>query len=174
MSEMRERLLDVAAEMVQRGGVSGLTLRDLGKRVGIKSSSVAYHFGNKASLLLELVEGATAQLRDAQLALAARPSAKQRLDGIVDVFVATLEDDRHCLCGMLTAEKGELDEATDAALRGYFRVLEGWVAEQLGELDSASASAPLLVSALEGALLIDRLDGRPERLDAVRALIANL
>jgi len=80
-----------------------------------------------------------------------------------------------CLCGMLAAEYATLPPSIQVEIRRFFDVNEQWlttVAEQGREantlrFDGAPAEmARLLVSTLEGAMLIARSYDDPARFDA--------
>jgi AcrR family transcriptional regulator len=51
VANVKDELKRLATEQTQRGGVRSVTLRDLGRAVGIKSPSVLYHFKNKDTLV---------------------------------------------------------------------------------------------------------------------------
>ena len=50
----RERLLDAAWREATEHGVDGLTLAAVGARAGVTRQAVYLHFGNRASLLVEM------------------------------------------------------------------------------------------------------------------------
>ncbi|NQY94025.1 MAG: TetR/AcrR family transcriptional regulator, partial [Campylobacteraceae bacterium] len=56
MNATKEKLINIAINTIQKYGINGLTIRDLGNAVGIKSASVLYHFNNKDGLLNELIK----------------------------------------------------------------------------------------------------------------------
>lgn len=51
MSGTRERLIEVAAELVDEGGPSAVTLREVGKRAGFSHNTPYKHFDSKEDLL---------------------------------------------------------------------------------------------------------------------------
>lgn len=55
MSETKQKILHVALDLFSRNGFAAVSIRDICKRVGIKESSVYYHFQNKRSILDELL-----------------------------------------------------------------------------------------------------------------------
>ena len=56
MSTTREKILDVSLELFSQRGYSAVSIRDICKRVGIKESSVYYHFENKQNIFDELLD----------------------------------------------------------------------------------------------------------------------
>ena len=51
---MKEKLISIATDTVQRAGVHAITMRNIGSAAGIKSSSVMYHFKNKMGYFRKL------------------------------------------------------------------------------------------------------------------------
>ena len=95
-----------------------------------------------------------------------------------------LDSDRMCLCGMLAADYATLPNAMKEGVRGFFDANEAWLAEVLqqgrekGELTFKGPSveaARVLVSALEGSMLLARSHGDHSRLQsAANRLLADL
>lgn len=176
---MKERLKRIATEMAQRGGVRAVTLRDLGREVGIKSASVAYHFGSKDNLVYEITEEYVEGIRQRLAAIETdHPTARGRLEALLDLFLEMQSTTEICLCGMLAAEIHDVDERTRTLVRRFFAELEGWVAgvlrgeapSRIGE-EEAIARARTIASTLQGAMLLDKPEPEPSRLAALRALI---
>ncbi len=53
-AETREEILAAAWELARRDGLAGISLRELGKRVGLKASSLYAYFDSKAALYDEM------------------------------------------------------------------------------------------------------------------------
>lgn len=56
MNATREKILDVSLELFSQRGYSAVSIRDICKCVGIKESSVYYHFENKQSIFDVLLD----------------------------------------------------------------------------------------------------------------------
>ena len=176
----RERLERAALEAVARRGLAGLSFRTLADEIGVKSSSVHYHFPAKADLVGALIEryaGSFAGRLD-EIAASSGP-LHARIEAFVDLFDETGAAGRMCLCGMLAAETERLDESSRRRLGTWFEDTERWLETQFETSPHALATplapralARALMSGLEGALLLDRTGraGRHARLDAQRAL----
>ncbi|HSN90738.1 MAG TPA: helix-turn-helix domain-containing protein, partial [Anaeromyxobacteraceae bacterium] len=52
--ELRRALLDGALAVIERDGVSALSLRDLARRLGVSHAAPAHHFTDKMALLAEI------------------------------------------------------------------------------------------------------------------------
>jgi hypothetical protein len=97
------------------------------------------------------------------------------------LFLETQVKHELCLCTMLAAEAHEVDERTQNLLRNFFTDLEAWIARVL-RTDEANTLTPgqvnaqsqLILTALEGAMILDKAEGQPTRLPALRSTIARL
>jgi len=175
MSRVKEKMIEIATETAQKAGLRAITMRELGDAVGIKSSSVMYHFHSKDGLLQVIASSYTdlffKRLDEIEVTY---PHPKKRLKELVGLFEAALHEDKMCLCGILAAESAELDHATQNTTQEFFQRMESWITSQLKKADADPTLAPLIVSSLEGAMLLDRLDGKSKRLKAVQNWLVSL
>lgn len=54
MSDTREKILETALELFARQGCDAVSIRDICAMVGIRESSIYYHFKNKRAIVMEL------------------------------------------------------------------------------------------------------------------------
>ena len=182
MAKVKDDLKRLATEQTQRAGVRSVTLRDLGRAVGIKSPSVLYHFKNKDTLVFEITQDYVRRVQQTLSEIERRHTgAKKRLTAAVDMFLDVQVKHELCLCTMLAAETHEVDERTRHLLRDFFTDLEAWIARALRTDDGntltpaqASAKSQLILAALEGAMLLDKAEGEPKRLPALRSTLGRL
>ena len=175
MSETREKLINIATQTIQKSGIHKLTMRDLGEAVNIKSSSVMYHFKSKDKLMVELAkvynENFFKHLEDIEKDY---ESPKERLVKLVEIFESVLQEDKLCLCGMLASESDNLDIDLKNQTVEFFIDLEKWVSKNLKLLNTDESLSHIIVSALEGALLIDKLEIKNRRLHSIKEWIKNI
>ncbi len=178
MADKRGEIEKVATQAIRRDGFKSVSFRTLADEVGVKSSSVHYHFRTKDDLAEAVIRSYTEAFSDALEAIDRRETT---LVGKVDAFNALFADvvshDDICLCGMMAAEVTSLGDAARSALREFFRVSEDWLESvfeaHAGELTSELSPgdlARIFLAGLEGATLVDRIDSRGDRLAAYRAL----
>lgn len=185
--DTRERLLDVAQELIQRRGINGMSFQDLSDAVGIRKASVHHHFASKLDMVDALLDRYLLWFQgQLDAILGSGVTAKTKLKRYCNLFVATLESgdsDKGCLCGMLMAELLSLDESgrqkVQTFLRTNSKVIEMILAEG-GEDGSLSAHFPtkttarLVLAALEGGLLVARCEGGSKQLAEVAARLVQL
>jgi TetR/AcrR family transcriptional regulator, transcriptional repressor for nem operon len=177
--DTKQQLLQRATETVRRGGSAALNFRDLGRSVGVKSSTVHYYFPTKSDLLNEIAgEYKRAFIEALDDGVRTSKSLRQDLLVLVDLFMGAQGEKLSCLCGMLATEADLLNANVKTAVNLFFAALQEWVVRQarLRGVTSPGGLAPatfarLLVSLLEGALLLSRLEAHKSSLAAAREWI---
>lgn len=92
----REEVFAAAMDTVAERGLEGLTMAGLGRQVGMSSGHLLYYFRTKDELLLQTLEWSEGRLGAERSALLSRPgTARERLDGYVDVYVPDGPRDPH-------------------------------------------------------------------------------
>ncbi|MEM7557822.1 MAG: TetR/AcrR family transcriptional regulator [Planctomycetota bacterium] len=187
VQDTREKLLDVAQELIQRRGVNGMSFKDLSESVGIRKASVHHHFASKAEMVDALLQR---YLQDfgsmLDEILASKTSGKTKLRRYCNLFVETLnadENDKGCVCGMLMAELLSLDESGKQKVRSFLQAnvsaLETILAEGIkdGSLKSSASvetTSRMILATLEGGLLVARCDGCPKQLSEIATQLIQL
>ncbi len=159
MSDDREAaILQVAEDMVRQGGYNSFSFRNIAAAIGIKSSSVHYHFSTKEDLGAAVAKHYTDKFIDSlgnsdELIAA----GKDPINVYVKGFRKALSEDKGmCLCGMLGAEVEVLPERVVAETRQFFTRNIAWLEKAyrgLGHTKGAKEKAVQAVSLLEGAML---------------------
>jgi TetR/AcrR family transcriptional repressor of nem operon len=179
MSQKKQEIIQIASDLLQKGGVNGFSFRDLAEAVGVKSSSVHYHFANKNDLFLAIIinfrNDFSEQLQDLE---SQSDSVYETISKLIDVFESQLVQENFCLCGMLAADQKHLDQKVIDELNNTFDTLHAWLSQVIKK-DSpttipAEALAKLIISSLEGSLLIDRVSKETKSFDALRLSLKSL
>lgn len=161
------KVMDVAEALIQQRGYGGFSFDDVAQAVGIRKPSVHHHFRTKSDLVAALARRYTERF---ELALAAIDIARQaplaRLRAYVQLFAVSYAQERRlCVCGMLGAEADALPADVNEAVAGFFELNLTWLAAafrdaqrvgQVTPLHRASALAELMLSTLEGAMVVGR------------------
>ena len=159
--ELRESLLQTAEALLEEDGPAGLSLRKVGRQLGVTPGAPYRHFEDKDALLAALATEGFRKLRATMLAnQEGAPNAEERLRragvGYLE-FASTHPELFRLMFGWMPArDVPELCEAGDAAFAAYEEVLEA--CEKEGVLARSVRDAGLLAwSAVHGAafLLID-------------------
>jgi TetR/AcrR family transcriptional repressor of nem operon len=181
----RERVLDVAERLAQQRGFGGFSYRDVAVELGVTRAALHYHFAGKAELGEALIARYTDRFRERLAAIdAERSDARAKLGAYVELYADVLHGQRMCLCGMLAAEYETLPAPMREAVLAFFEQNERWLEAVLergrheGTLrftGSAYDLARMVVSTLEGAMLVARPYGDTGRFEAAsRVLLESL
>ncbi|HWL91640.1 MAG TPA: TetR/AcrR family transcriptional regulator [Actinomycetota bacterium] len=170
------RILDAAERLVQVRGFNGFSYADVAAELEITKASLHYHFAGKAELGEALIERYATRFGEALTQIETSPiDAAAKLDAYAKLYADVLRAKRMCLCGMLAAEYRTLPKPMQNAVIRFFDENEAWLEAVLvqgqgeGSLafaGSASDAARMIVSALEGAMLVSRPYADPARFQA--------
>jgi TetR/AcrR family transcriptional repressor of nem operon len=160
------RILDVAERLLQVRGFNGFSYADVAAELKITKASLHYHFAGKAELGEALIARYATRFIGALAEIDTSPAdARAKLDAYAKLYADVLRGKRMCLCGMLAAEYRTLPKPMRDAVINFFDENEAWLervlvqGQQEGTLElagSASEAARMIVSALEGAMLVSR------------------
>ncbi|MFM2314361.1 MAG: hypothetical protein RLZZ04_3637 [Cyanobacteriota bacterium] len=167
-----------------------MSYADISQAIGIRKASIHYYFPSKEDLLTNLLDRHNQQFcRLLEAIVTADETAGDKLNRYCSLFVETLnsgEQDKACLCGILTAELKSLKTPIVDRITQFYRdnevYLEGILQAGLesGEFTfrgNPQTMAKLIFSLMEGDLLIARAEGGVARIQAttqqMMALIQN-
>jgi TetR/AcrR family transcriptional regulator, transcriptional repressor for nem operon len=152
MTEIRDAILNAAEERIRLAGYSGFSFREIAADVGVKSSSVHYHFPSKEKLAAAVARRYTDRLLEA---------VEAQIEGGRDIvkawrqvfWEALVRDARMCLCGAMATTSHDLpqdvrDEVKRFFILGIERLVDGGL--------QRDAAVQVLVT-LEGAMLAANL-----------------
>jgi TetR/AcrR family transcriptional repressor of nem operon len=179
------RILDTAEALLQVRGYNGFSYADISTELGITKAALHYHFPGKADLGLALITRYADRFGESLAAIdRAEAPPSDRLAEYARLYDQVLRQSKMCLCGMLAAEYQTLPAPMRAAVAGFFDANESWLEKVLedGRQDAslrftgtARETARTIIACLEGAMLVARPSGDPDRLRSIAAsLLADL
>jgi TetR/AcrR family transcriptional repressor of nem operon len=149
MSDVAAAIMDAAERRMRRGGFNGFSFREIAVDVGVKSSSVHYHFPTKEDLAAAVIKrytAETAELIERELQKEANP-----IKVWVKAFRGTLHsEDRMCPCAVLGASSQDLPVEVSSEVKGFFKMCHDKLVEEGLSPDEASQ----LLSTITGALVV--------------------
>lgn len=174
--ETAQRILDVAASLIHKMGYKAFSYRDIAKEVGIKTSSIHYHFPTKADLATALAKRWRSQIRSGLADIDAstknpRHKVEYLLESVASNFRRTCTV---CPCSMFATDFANIPEAACAEIRGTWSDIEEWLAGVLREGQSEGlfsfdgdpeVKAKVVFAAIEGATISAGTFQDPQRID---------
>lgn len=181
----RDRMVRAAAELIRTKGVSGTGLREIVAAADAPRGSLQHYFpGGKDQLVAEALlwmGGVAARRVERVLSSLEDPSPSALFDGTVDLWRDDFEHfgfEGGCPLVAAAADVGATSHELRAVIADAF---EGWIQPMAAGLvrtgvpsARADALATVLISALEGAILLSRMRRDIAPLDAVAAELGPL
>jgi TetR/AcrR family transcriptional repressor of nem operon len=167
MSDVKIAIMDAAERRMQQGGFGGFSFREIAADVGIKSSSVHYHFPTKEDLAAAVIRRwaeYTSEFIDKELEKDPDPVRVW-----TKAFRGTaFSDARMCPCTVLGAASQDLPKQVAKEVRGFFKMCQDkLVAEGLSPSNAAE-----VLSTITGALIVANALGDTAEYDrATRELL---
>src|SRR5712672_1836844 len=146
MSDVAAAIMDAAERRMRKGGFNGFSFREIAADVGVKSSSVHYHFPTKENLAAAVIQRYTAQTAD----LIERELQKESnpVKVWVKAFRGTLHsEDRMCPCAVLGASSMDLPLEVSAEVKKFFKMCHEKLVEEGLSSDEASQLLPTITAA---------------------------
>jgi len=148
MSEVATAIMDAAEKRIRIGGFGGFSFREIAADVGIKSSSVHYHFPTKEDLAAAVVRRYgewASNFLDEMLA-----SEPDPVKAWTKAFRGTIIAGTMCPCIVMGAASQDLPPAVAAEIRRFFEMHARKMAEAGLDPDRASE----LMATITGASVL--------------------
>jgi TetR/AcrR family transcriptional repressor of nem operon len=149
MSDIKTAIMDAAERRIQLGGFGGFSYREIATQVGIKSSSVHYHFPTKEDLAAAVIRRwteETAKHIDKELEKDPDPVRVW-----TSAFRGTAVSEGHiCPCTVLGAGSQDLPPQVAGEVKGFFKMC----LEKLIEQGMSEGNAARFLSTITGALVV--------------------
>ena len=177
LNNTAHKILDAAEHFTQTRGFNAFSYKDIQIDVGVKTSSIHYYFPTKQDLASVMAERYVKRFTELLNDIDGRSiNCLEKLKAMAGPFFQAAEENKFCLCGMLTSEISAMPEDAINVLRSFFEKSEHWLANtlqkgvEIGELSDqidVRVTAAHLLAVLEGGLLISRTRTDPNYLRLV-------
>jgi TetR/AcrR family transcriptional regulator, transcriptional repressor for nem operon len=181
----RQRIIELAAPLFNQRGFAGCSMRDILEATGLKKGGIYRHFSSKEELAAEALRYSLSQAVKIRTP-PANPSttAAERLRAVIDQFVekpSPVAGGCPILNTAIDSDDGNLvlRELAQQGLKDWRMRISRIVREGISNREirgdvEPRALANTIVAALEGALMISRLEGSKGALNDVRVLLEEL
>lgn len=167
-NDTKTQILDSAEQFTMRQGFDAFSYRDISEQIGIKTSSIHYHYPTKDDLAVGLVDRYITNFQAQLIELSERKGkAFAKIKELFQVIGNLSGSQRDlCLCAMLSADRYAVSEQVQGRLNEFFSQFETWVERFLkegiadgsvnNELKPKTAAVEI-VAAVEGGMLLARV-----------------
>ncbi|MBD1861626.1 MULTISPECIES: TetR/AcrR family transcriptional regulator [Trichocoleus] len=176
--ETRAKILQEAATLFNQQGYAGSSMSDIMQATGLQKGGIYNHFTSKQALALEAFDFAFQRCQERlRIALATKQHAIERLQAILGVFYSFIEDPPIAGGCPILNTAIESDDANPAlrdraqaamnTLRNSIRrtVERGIARGEIRPTVEADTVATVMISTLEGALMMSKLYDDPVHLE---------
>mgnify|MGYP001201234984 CR=1 FL=1 len=170
--ETKTVLLQKAEILIRRRGYSGFSYADLADTVGIRKASIHHHYPTKETLVVAVLKAYRARYAKGLSSIMTKhSSALDRIEAYGRLYLTGVEQSLGCLCAALAAELETLPENLRTGTTGFFQehitwlekvYTEGLANGEVRKTLKAREAARMILSALEGALLMERMVAGPQ------------
>ncbi len=159
MEQTQERLLNAAAELFSKQGYAGVSMRDIGREVGITQAAIYHHFSNKEALYIATI---TYLFEQHTLVITEQMSAiddpAERLELLVGAMLEVTEKDprfrRIYMRELLEGDQQKLAAIAESAFLAFYEPLYALMDELAPDSDPQ-----LLIFSLAG-MIFHHLEAR--------------
>jgi TetR/AcrR family transcriptional regulator len=129
----RSRILSAACDEFGAKGFAATTMDRIARRARVNKAMIYYHFPSKRALYTSIVRDLYSTLHEKLRGIAAQPlTPPQKLDGLIDAFVRSVDGSRHFLPFFLREiADGAVHLGADelGLIGGIFSIVRGVIAE---------------------------------------------
>lgn len=179
----RARMIATAGELLQTQGYHGTGLKQILAESGAPRGSLYFHFpGGKEELVCAALHACGREWRDRlEAVIAGIDDLASAIQTVCAVLARELEESRYargCPLATVALEQAARSPAVQKVCsdhyRGWEELIAGRILARSGDPEKARSLALVVLSAIEGALLLARTHHSTEPLDAVGAAMAEI
>lgn len=130
--ETKEIIISIADEFIRDKGYNGFSFRDISKSIGIKTSSIHYHFPSKSDLGISVVDSQIEKLEALKNKLIGQ-SPLAKLEAFFKIYERIRVDNKICMVGALASDFKTLDSRVQETLKVLSSLILEWVIAILEE-----------------------------------------
>ena len=113
MNDTRNKILDVADDLVQRVGLNAMSYKHISDAVGIRKASIHHHFPKKDDLVDGLLKRCEVSYGDRYRQIAdGEGFAPEKLQKLAAVFAEGLSNKKLCLVGSICSNNNTLNDSS--------------------------------------------------------------
>jgi TetR/AcrR family transcriptional regulator, transcriptional repressor for nem operon len=165
-------ILEEAKRLSGEKGYNGWSYQDISNTIKITKASIHHHFPKKQDLGCAIVRHHRQLINTRLQAIDSQyKNTTDKLEALIELYAQILENGNGvCPCGMLLADMMTLPDVVQLEIKDFFADHQSWVRKILNTAakqgvmsfgGSAQREAFVIVSFLQGALLMARLEESP-------------
>lgn len=185
-NDTMQLIMDTGQYLIQTRGYNAISYADIAERIGIKKSSIHYHFPTKQDLVQAILQRYRKEfLNKLDQFEQISTNSKEMLFHFFQYYRKTIDSDsKLCLCSMMAAELVSFPIEIRSEINEFFRDNAKWIekvikqGKESGLMNyhiSSREQSQIIMAFVQGAQLIARSSGDLQSYDVmVQNLMQNL
>lgn len=179
--DTKEQIIESANKLLVERGFNAFSFKNISKDVGIKTSSIHYHFPTKTELGIAVLQTHVSALQ-ATISRTKNKTAVVKLSTLFLYYKLLANEKKVCVVGALTSDINTLEEPLRQELLKFSTEVVGWaitILEQ-GQQENTIRSFPntelkakMLVANLMALVQVARIEQNPKSFDQMTQLMLN-
>lgn len=175
MNDTREKILEVAEDLIQSVGVNAMSYKHISDSVGIRKASIHHHFPKKDDLINELLNRCQASYgANYNSIVEGKGTAPDKLHKLAGIFKDGLCNNKLCLVGSFSTDRNTLQASSCTILQNNIQstvaifskvFIQGQEEASLNLTHPADEMAYTFFSFLMGTQIVARAHGGEEMFD---------
>ena len=128
----RELIIDTADQLIRSNGFNAFSFKDISNKIGIKTSSIHYHFPTKSDLGVATIKEHIKRFEQLKLELFHK-SSLLKLKGFLSIYSQIKSENKVCLVGSLATDLNTVDDEVKNELKYFAELVLNWVTEILAD-----------------------------------------
>ena len=130
--DTREIIIALADKLIREKGFNAFSFQDISKTIGIKTSSIHYHFPTKSDLCISIIQNQKELLQQV-IQSVERKDPLARLKRFIAVYSNMVTENKVCLVGSLCTDLNTVEEPVKTELKLVAEMILDWVTSILKE-----------------------------------------
>ncbi|WP_343557451.1 TetR/AcrR family transcriptional regulator [Sphingobacterium sp.] len=128
----REKIVNIAAEMLSNNGFNAFSFHDIANAIGVKTSSIHYYFPTKSDLIVEIIHYSQ-NIQAALFEAISEKKPQEKLSLLIDFYVDLADKGQMCPIVSISSDINEIDPNIKLEVRKFYDFLADWLTSVIVE-----------------------------------------
>ncbi len=174
----KQIIIETADHLIRSNGFNAFSFSDISDKIGIKTSSIHYHFPSKSDLGVATIKEHIRRFEALQAELKNK-SPLIKLKGFLAIYSQVKSENKVCLVGSLATDLNTVDEPIKKELKIFAALVLDWMTQVLAEgkkqkifefTSTPRTKALMVITNILAIIQLSRLTG-PQDFEVVKETI---
>lgn len=122
----KEKIVNIAAEMLSNNGFNAFSFHDIAHKIGIKTSSIHYYFPTKSDLIVEIIHYSQ-KIQSTLFEAISEKKPEEKLSLLIDFYVDLADNGQMCPIVSISSDMNDIDPNIKLEVRNFYDFLADWL-----------------------------------------------